>query len=122
MVLRFSPLDRERERGYCFYMKKQRSEPKEASLEPLARILARLEDPSQVKRLLESLLTSTEQREIASRWQLVQLLAKGVSQREIASMLGVSLCKITRGSRELKGEDSPLRLALALEGGEDGLS
>ncbi|MFW6293058.1 MAG: Trp family transcriptional regulator [Spirochaetota bacterium] len=39
----------------------------------------------------------------------MQLLEEGVSQREIARRLGISLCNITRGSRELKKPDSAFR-------------
>ncbi|MCK5735797.1 MAG: transcriptional regulator, partial [Spirochaetaceae bacterium] len=44
---------------------------------------------------------------ISSRWTLVRLIDRGMSQRNISKELGLSLCKITRGSRELKKENSP---------------
>lgn len=62
--------------------------------------------------LLFALLTPREREEIALRWQLVQLLAEGLSQRAIASRLGISLCKITRGARELKSGPAGFRQAV----------
>ena len=39
----------------------------------------------------------------------MKLLHDGMSQRKIADRLGLSLCKITRGSRELKKAHSPFK-------------
>jgi TrpR family trp operon transcriptional repressor len=62
--------------------------------------------------LLFALLTPREREEIALRWQLVQLLAEGLSQRAISGQLGISLCKITRGARELKSGSLGFRKAV----------
>ena len=62
--------------------------------------------------LLFALLTPREREEIALRWQLVLLLAEGFTQRAIASQLGISLCKITRGARELKSGSPGFRRAV----------
>jgi TrpR family trp operon transcriptional repressor len=57
--------------------------------------------------VLSTLLTPPERKKIALRWKLVCMLEQGVTQRAIAAELGISLCKITRGSHELKfGPDS----------------
>jgi TrpR family trp operon transcriptional repressor len=58
-------------------------------------------DPNLYGDFFEDLLTPQEFEEIATRWQLVKLLDTGMPQREIANKLGVSISKITRGSREL---------------------
>ncbi len=50
---------------------------------------------------LEDLLTPAEFEDLVKRWRIVTMLDAGVPQREIATKLGVSLSKITRGSREL---------------------
>ena len=52
--------------------------------------------------LLEDLLTPQERESLAERWHIIRLLHKGLPQREIAEMLGVSISKITRGSRVLQ--------------------
>lgn len=76
-------------------------------LTELARALAQADNPELIKGFLESLLTENEVNDISSRWTLVRLIDRGMSQRTISRELGLSLCKITRGSRELKKADSP---------------
>lgn len=76
-------------------------------LNELAHALAQADDPELIKGFLESLLTENEVNDISSRWTLVRLIDRGMSQRTISRELGLSLCKITRGSRELKKDNSP---------------
>jgi TrpR family transcriptional regulator, trp operon repressor len=73
-------------------------------------------DPSLIEEFLFSLFTASEADEIAKRWALVKQIANGRPQREIAKDLGLSLCKITRGSRELKKEFSAFKRMLRLAG------
>ncbi len=72
----------------------------------IAEVLARVRDPRLIAGFLASILTRRELAEVDGRWELVKLLARGESQRAIARRLGMSLCKITRGSRELKKRNS----------------
>ena len=81
-------------------------------LNEIAGELAAIGDAALVRRFLESILTPREREEIAGRWELVKLLHQGVSQRQVARRLGMSLCKITRGSRELKKKDSAFKAVL----------
>jgi len=76
-------------------------------LKELAEALAQADNPELIKGFLESLLTENEVNDISSRWTLVRLIDRGMSQRTISRELGLSLCKITRGSKELKKEESP---------------
>jgi TrpR family trp operon transcriptional repressor len=78
----------------------------------IAYILARIRDPALIDGFLASILTPRELAEVAGRWELVKRLARGDSQRSIARSLGMSLCKITRGSRELKKRNSAFRRVL----------
>jgi len=78
----------------------------------LAQILAKLNSLPEIEAFLSSLLTRRELQDIANRWWLVKLLYMGKSQRFIAAQMGLSLCKITRGSRELKKESSIFRRVL----------
>jgi TrpR family trp operon transcriptional repressor len=78
----------------------------EENLEELAGALSRTGDRALIKDFLRCLLTQAEIADIAGRWALVKALRRKITQREIARDLGVSLCKITRGSRELKKEKS----------------
>jgi TrpR family trp operon transcriptional repressor len=75
-------------------------------------------DAALVENFLYSLFTPSEADEIAKRWALVKRIAEGVPQRDIAKELGLSLCKITRGSRELKKEASSFKRMLERAGCE----
>ncbi len=78
----------------------------ESALHELSAVLSQLGEAEGFE-VLFTLLTPPEREKIALRWKLVCMLEQGVTQRAIASELGVSLCKITRGSHELKyGPDS----------------
>ena len=78
----------------------------ENAMQELSRTLAGCSDPELIENFLKSLLTASETTGVANRWALVRLLDAGMSQRNIARELGLSLCNITRGSKELKKEDS----------------
>ncbi len=84
----------------------------DGSIDELARVLSRIDDGELAADLLRCLLTRNELREIAGRWELVKLLDRGVSQRTIARELGMSLCKITRGSKELHKPNSAFKKVL----------
>jgi TrpR family trp operon transcriptional repressor len=84
------------------------------NLGELAAALAKTGDGRLIESFLRSLLTPAEAADIAGRWALVKALSDKVPQREIAKDLGVSLCKITRGSRELKQPDSAFARMLAI--------
>ncbi|MDR0638627.1 MAG: trp operon repressor [Spirochaetaceae bacterium] len=83
-------------------------------IDELSVIFARSGDEHQIAAYLRALFTPRELADLASRWALVKALREKEPQREIAKTLGVSLCKITRGSRELKKEDSAFLKMLAV--------
>ena len=68
----------------------------------LINLLVSLKKPKLMDGFMEDILTPKEFEEIVTRWQIIKQLAKGVPQRKIAVGLGVSIAKITRGSRELR--------------------
>jgi TrpR family trp operon transcriptional repressor len=84
------------------------------NLDELSVVFARTMDERQIAAYFRALLTPREIAAIATRWTLVKALRGKKSQREIAKKLGVSLCNITRGSRELKKEDSAFLKMLAV--------
>jgi TrpR family trp operon transcriptional repressor len=86
----------------------------EENLSELSSALAKTGDTVLIGNFLRCLLTPAETADIAARWALVKDLDAGLPQREIAKNLGISLCKITRGSRELKKPDSAFRRMLSL--------
>ena len=65
-----------------------------------------------LREFLRDLLTPAEYRDVALRWRIINMLAKGTPQRDIAESLGVSLSKITRGSREMLDEAGGFAKAL----------
>jgi TrpR family trp operon transcriptional repressor len=82
------------------------------NLKEISRILAELDDARSIEKFLLSILTENEIKNLASRWEIVKRIDQGISQRKIASDLGLSLCKITRGSRVLKESNSILKKIL----------
>jgi len=85
----------------------------EENLSELALALAKTGDASLIKNFLKRLLTPAETADIAARWALVKALDRKIPQREIAKTLGLSLCKITRGSKEMKNPDHAFQKMLA---------
>ncbi|MCL2130324.1 MAG: trp operon repressor [Treponema sp.] len=84
------------------------------NLSELAAALAKTNNPLLIKNFLRRLLTPAETADIASRWALVKALEQKIPQREIAKTLGISLCKITRGSKEMKNPDQAFQKMLEL--------
>ncbi|WP_226860038.1 Trp family transcriptional regulator [Desulfoluna spongiiphila] len=69
-------------------------------------VLAETTDLEKVRAFLDDILTPKERSDLAMRWQLMVELHQGQTQRSIAKRHNISLCKITRGSKILKTEDS----------------
>jgi TrpR family trp operon transcriptional repressor len=84
------------------------------NLSELAYVLAKTADSTLIEQFFACILTPSETADIAARWALVKDLDKEIPQREIAKNLGLSLCKITRGSRELKKPSSAFKRMLTL--------
>ncbi|MDR1786503.1 MAG: trp operon repressor [Spirochaetaceae bacterium] len=88
----------------------------QAGLREMCGALSRADNPDLIYDFLECLLTPAERTHIAERWLLVREIARGQTQREISRMFGMSLCKITRGSREFKKEGSAFKTMFSLVG------
>lgn len=69
-------------------------------------------DEELVYDFVRCLFTKAELKDISNRWLLVKEIDNGTTQREIAKKFGMSLCKITRGSKELNKPDSAFRKIL----------
>ncbi|HLD63577.1 MAG TPA: Trp family transcriptional regulator [Candidatus Peribacteraceae bacterium] len=76
--------------------------PSNRSDAELIKLLAKHRSAKQWQALLQDLFTPQERASLGERLQIVKLLAKGVPQRGIAKKLGVSISKVTRGSRVLQ--------------------
>jgi len=81
-------------------------------LHELIDIFARTGTYEEMQKLFEELFTQREKYDFALRWRLMKELHDGKPQREIANSLGISLCKITRGSKILKTPGSQMNTIL----------
>jgi TrpR family trp operon transcriptional repressor len=70
--------------------------------EELIDVFARIQDTGQMRQFFEEIFTPKERKDLALRWKLMKMLKSGMPQRKIASRLGISLCKITRGSKIIR--------------------
>lgn len=67
--------------------------------------LASCRDSAAIDELLTALLTDKEQFEIANRIRIFDLLARGVTQREISEQLGVGIATVSRGAKAMQSHD-----------------
>lgn len=72
------------------------------ALRDLYVLFSSVDDPKECEMLLLDILTPQELETIAERWQLIQALGSGMTQRSVAKKCGVSISKITRGSHMLQ--------------------
>jgi len=84
------------------------------SIAEICSLLASVNDEHLIYDFFGCLFTKSELKDFANRWHLVKELRAGTTQREIAKKYGMSLCNITRGSRELKKEHSAFKRMLAI--------
>ena len=80
----------------------------------LIEIIAGIDDVDELGRFFAEIFTPAELEKITKRWKLIGMIDQGIPQRQIASQLGISLCKITRGSKILKDKNSVTRRILDL--------
>ena len=85
------------------------------SFNEICKILADCSSQKEAADFLSCLCTPAEREDFSKRWLSVKELYKGTPQREIAKKFNMSLCKITRGSKELRKEDSAFRKILEKE-------
>jgi len=88
------------------------------NLAELALALAKTKEPSLIEDFLRRLLTPSERADIAARWALVKALEQKIPQRVISKTLGLSLCKITRGSKEMKNPGEAFQKMLSASRGK----
>ncbi len=72
----------------------------------LLETISEIKDLGELELFFNEILTSGEVADISLRWKLLIDLRSGITQRKIAEKYGISLCKITRGSKILKKENS----------------
>lgn len=86
----------------------------EDAIREICHLLTQANDEEFTYEFFNCLFTPPERKDFANRWLLVKEIDKGTTQREIAKKFGMSLCKITRGSKELSKPDSAFRKMLNL--------
>lgn len=67
----------------------------------LIQLIQSTQDKKELKKLFEVLLTPKEIQNIEERIQILELLSKGKTQREIAKELSISITTVTRGNKML---------------------
>lgn len=80
----------------------------------LCYVFSEADSADDIKNMFGCLFTPSERHDFAERWLLVKELDKGTPQRQIAKTYNMSLCKITRGSKEMKKEKSAFLEMLSL--------
>ena len=77
-------------------------------LKEIAKAISKLDGEKEINRFLVELLTKSEAEVLSKRWRILNMLKEGITQRQIASELNVSLCKVTRGSKILKDKNATI--------------
>lgn len=77
-------------------------EEEKKSRDELVSIILKIDNKEEMLSFLDDILTENEEEDIIERFILMNEIAVGKSQRNIAKERGLSLCKITRGSKMLK--------------------
>ncbi|MBC2705343.1 MAG: transcriptional regulator [Desulfobacula sp.] len=72
----------------------------------LLKVISSIDSLDDMNHFFEDIFTPAELDDISLRWKLLKDLHNGLTQRKIAEKYGISLCKITRGSKILKNKDS----------------
>ena len=88
------------------------NEEKTDAIAEICLLLSHIDDANLIREFFGCLFTKSELKDFSNRWHLVKELEAGTTQREIAKKYNMSLCNITRGSKELKKEDSAFRKVL----------
>ncbi|HOJ37683.1 MAG TPA: Trp family transcriptional regulator [Ignavibacteriales bacterium] len=75
-------------------------------LNELLEAILLIKSKKELEDFFKEILTEAEIKDITKRWCLMRDILLGESQRNISKKYGISLCKITRGSKILKKENS----------------
>lgn len=75
-------------------------------------VFCEIESRQEMLRFFNEIFSAAERKDLALRWELMKMLFRGVPQRTIASNLGISLCKITRGAKIVRDSTSVTRQIL----------
>ena len=73
------------------------------SIKQISKIISKM-DEAEINKFLSEMLTESELSVLSKRWRILNMLSQGITQREIAKELQVSLCKVTRGAKIMKSQ------------------
>ena len=76
------------------------------NLEEIINIICSLTSKEEIRAFLTEIFTQNELETLSKRWRIMKMLSRGLTQRQIANELNVSLCKVTRGSKILKNKNA----------------
>jgi Trp operon repressor len=68
----------------------------------LLAVMAALDEPADLARLMGDLLSMAEVRSLGERWAIVKALADGRSQRGVRDEVGCSVATVSRGAKQLR--------------------
>ena len=75
-------------------------------IKEISKILKKIESTKEIQNFLLEILTESEVETLSKRWCIIKMLLEGKTQRDIAKLLSVGLCNVTRGSKILKNRKS----------------
>lgn len=78
------------------------------NIQEVSKLVKNLHTEAEIENFFKELLTESEIETLSKRWRILELLNQGLTQRDIAKNLQVSLCKVTRGAKILKDDKSVL--------------
>ena len=81
----------------------------------LSKLVKNINTTAEIEAFFTELLTESELETLSKRWRILEMLQEGCTQREIAKVLQVSLCKVTRGAKIMKDKNSILAKYLIKE-------
>ena len=84
----------------------------------LMKVFLSIKELDDLNRFFKDIFTPAELDDISLRWKLLKDLHQGMTQRKIAEKYGISLCKITRGSKVLKQKGSVVLKILDQQSGK----
>lgn len=76
----------------------------------LHKLICAIRHEKEAGKLLSELLTPAEHDDLAKRWQIVKLLMKNETQRNISKKLKLSIATVTRGAKELNYGDGTFQI------------
>ena len=85
------------------------------NIHQISKLVKNLHTEAEIESFFKELLTKSEIETLSKRWRIMEMLQDGVTQRDIAKELKVSLCKVTRGAKILKDKNSILTRHLIKE-------